>query len=61
MLRVVNLKKYELKPDEILIKVDRSSAIGNPFKMKNYEEKENDIGNPSGLFHDGRSCRMWRF
>ena len=40
MLRVVNLKKYELKPDEILIKVDRSSVIGNPFKMKNYSVKE---------------------
>lgn len=34
-IRVVNLRNYELGENEILIKVDRSSVLGNPFKMHN--------------------------
>ena len=33
MIRIVNLKNYKKVPGEILIKIDRSSAIGNPFYM----------------------------
>lgn len=35
MVRVVNLKSYELKDNEVLIKVDRSTPVGNPFYMRN--------------------------
>lgn len=34
-IRIVNLKNYTPRPDEILIKVDRSTPLGNPFFMKN--------------------------
>ena len=35
MVRVVNLMQYKLKDGEVLIKVDRSSPVGNPFYMRN--------------------------
>ena len=31
MVRVVNLMKYKLKDNEVLIKVDRSTPVGNPY------------------------------
>ena len=31
MVRVVNLQNYELKDNEVLIKVDRSTPVGNPY------------------------------
>ena len=34
MVRVVNLKKYKLKDNEVLIKVGRSTPVGNPFHMR---------------------------
>lgn len=33
-IRVVNLKNYRLDEGEVLVKVDRSSVLGNPFKMR---------------------------
>jgi hypothetical protein len=41
MIRIVNMHKgkYKHNPDEILIKVDRSSILGNPFIMKNESER----------------------
>lgn len=33
MIRIVNLRNYSLAPEEILIKVDRSSVLGNPYHM----------------------------
>ena len=35
MVRVVNLRQYKLKDGEVLIKVDRSTPVGNPFYMHN--------------------------
>ena len=40
MLRVVNLRNYRLKQGEVLIYVDRSSVLGNPFKMRNSSDDE---------------------
>lgn len=40
MLRIVNLNNYKLLPNEVLIKVDRTSPLGNPFKMKDYTKSE---------------------
>ena len=34
-LRIVNLRTYTPVPGEVLIKVDRSSPVGNKFHMKN--------------------------
>lgn len=34
MIRIVNLKSYVPQADEILIRVDRKSIVGNPFFMK---------------------------
>ena len=31
MVRVVNLMQYKLKDGEVLIKVDRSTPVGNPY------------------------------
>lgn len=35
MVRVVNLMQYKLKDGEVLIKVDRSTPVGNVFYMRN--------------------------
>jgi hypothetical protein len=34
-IRIVNLKYYTPEDDELLIKIDRSSTLGNPFYMSN--------------------------
>lgn len=34
MIRIVNLRNYNLHEGEVLIKVDRSTAVGNPFFMR---------------------------
>lgn len=39
MVRVVNLRNYKLYPNEVLIKVDRSSVLGNPFFMKEESQR----------------------
>ena len=41
MIRIVNLKCYVPKSGEVLVKVDRSSPLGNPFKM--YSESDRDL------------------
>ena len=33
-IRIANLRDIKLKEGEVLIRVDRSSILGNPFKMK---------------------------
>ena len=42
MIRIVNLRNYKPLPDEILIKVDRSSPVGNPFVMQ-FEQQRNMV------------------
>lgn len=42
MIRVVNLKNYKAKPNEILVKVDRTTPVGNPFFMKG-ESQRNEV------------------
>ena len=39
-IRVVNLRNYELKKDEVLIKVDRSSVLGNVYVMKSEKDRD---------------------
>ena len=39
MIRIANLRNVKLNPNEILIKVDRSSILGNPFYMHNESER----------------------
>jgi len=34
MIRVANLRNLNLKKGEVLIKIDRSSVLGNPYYMK---------------------------
>lgn len=33
MIRIINLRNYRLRDGEVLIKVDRSSVLGNPYYM----------------------------
>lgn len=33
MIRIINLRDYKLKEGEVIIKVDRSSVLGNPYYM----------------------------
>jgi len=40
MIRVINLKNYKPMPDEVLIKVDRTSPVGNPYYMRNEFERD---------------------
>ena len=39
MIRVVNLRDYAPVTNEVLIKVDRSSIVGNPFYMKDESQR----------------------
>ena len=39
MIRVVHIKKYQPIKNEILIKIDRSSVLGNPFIMDKESER----------------------
>lgn len=39
-IRVVNLRNYKLGENEVLIKVDRSSVLGNIYKMCDNSDKE---------------------
>lgn len=40
MIRIVNLRNYKLRTGEVLVKVDRSTAVGNPFPMRNEGERD---------------------
>ena len=40
MIRVVNLRNYSPINGEILIKVDRSTVLGNPFMMRTESERD---------------------
>lgn len=39
-IRIVNLKNYKLNENEVLIKVDRTSPVGNIFIMHNESERD---------------------
>ena len=39
-IRIINLHFYTPIPGEILIKVDRSSILGNPFRMHSKLERD---------------------
>ena len=40
MIKVVNLRNYKLEDGWELIRVDRSSVLGNPFKMNDSSDRE---------------------
>ena len=41
MIRIVNLRSYSLKPNEVLIKVDRSNKIlGNKYYMESEQHRD---------------------
>jgi hypothetical protein len=42
-IRIVNLRTYTHIEGEILIKVDRSTVVGNPFYMRTQTKSERDI------------------
>jgi len=48
-IRVVNLRSYRLNENEVLVKVDRSSVLGNVFKMKD-----------DSSYERGRVCDEYR-
>lgn len=39
-IRIVNLRNYKLNENEVLVKVDRSSVLGNVFRMRDMSDKE---------------------
>lgn len=39
-IRIINLKNYKLNENEVLIKVDRTSPVGNVFFMHNESERD---------------------
>lgn len=41
-IRIVNMHSYVALPDEVLIKVDRTTPVGNPFPMDNQTQAERD-------------------
>lgn len=62
MIRIINLRSYKLNANEVLIRVDRSSVVGNPFYMHNeaernlvcdkYEEYFNSRIQSAGIFSE---------
>ena len=40
MIRIVNIRNYKAVAGERLIKVDRTSALGNPFFMKDESHRD---------------------
>jgi hypothetical protein len=40
VIRVINLRNYKLNEGEVLVKIDRSSALGNPFYMSNESQRD---------------------
>ena len=42
MIRIVNLRNYPPKENEVLIKVDRTTVVGNMFHMRDKSQKERD-------------------
>lgn len=51
MVRIVNLRNYRASADEVLYKVDRTSAIGNPFWMKD-ESKRDEVCDKYKVYFD---------
>ena len=41
-IRIVNLKSFRLKENEVLVRVDRQSVLGNVFKMREDSAEERD-------------------
>lgn len=39
MIRIVNLRNYKPQKGEVLIKVDRSSPVGNPYFMSGESQR----------------------
>jgi len=39
-IRIVNLRNYVPKENEVLIRVDRTTVLGNPFYMRNETERD---------------------
>jgi len=52
MIRIVNLRNYKLCEGEVLIKVDRSSVVGNPFFMHD-ESMRDEVCNKYQRYFDG--------
>jgi predicted NAD-dependent protein-ADP-ribosyltransferase YbiA (DUF1768 family) len=51
-IRIVNMHNYKAKPlEEILIKVDRTTIIGNPFFMQ-YEEQRDEVCNKYEVYFE---------
>lgn len=40
MVRVINLRTYVPKENEVLFRIDRQSPVGNPFYMHNESERD---------------------
>jgi hypothetical protein len=50
-LRIVNLRKYSLLPGERLIKVDRTSHLGNPYHMLDESKRDSVCDNYEKWFN----------
>ena len=49
MIRIVNLRNYVPMDNEVLIKIDRSSFLGNPYYMSN-ESKRDEVCNKYEIY-----------
>ena len=54
-IRIVNLRNYKLNEGEVLIKIDRSSVLGNPFFMSD-ESKRNEVCDKYETYFDTIVC-----
>lgn len=61
MIRIINLENYKLNDGEILIKVDRSSYLGNLFFMKSEYERNEVCDNYKIYFYEQLALNNKKF
>ncbi len=51
-IRIINLRNYRPVAGEVLIKVDRSSPVGNPFPMRSESQRDEVCDKYEAYFKD---------
>ena len=61
MIRVGNLRSLKLMKGEVLVKVDRSSVLGNPYFMKDESKRDEVCDKYEVYFNNKISSKDERF
>jgi hypothetical protein len=62
MIRIVNLRNYRPVEGEVLIKVDRTSPVGNPFYMSDESRRDEVCDKYEAYFNNpARHTSLFRY